>query len=129
MPGAKYPSSLLSSIRIYWTILLITKGKSNTSDPEEPQGAELRPILLDAVRSRGRNCASFALLRPSGEGGGTAATRTGQCWRRVRTCWISHMRLGAPGPSDAAWTGRALPPAQTLREASCPKKPARKPLA
>src|SRR5690242_4309592 len=35
----------------------------------------------------------------------------------------------APGPSDALRTWSGLPSAQTLREASCPKNPARKPLA
>src|SRR5690349_19826731 len=128
MPGAKYPSSLLSSIRMYWTILLITKGKSNTLDPRNPKARSFGRFYSmrygrAAETARVSRCSGLlvkavGLRRPGRVNVGGVSGPVG-----FHTCGSGP--LAPPTPPDL----ERLAPAQTLREASCPKKPARKPLA
>src|SRR5882672_3960970 len=83
-PGAKYPSSLLSRIRIYNLLI----HKANFSRPQPGEG---RPELDGFYSKRwGR------------------ARKLGGCCPDVRGCWISHRRPESGRPLEAERLGRVL---------------------
>src|SRR5882672_2821774 len=83
-PGAKYPSSLLSRIRIYNLLI----HNANFSHPQPGEGRpELGWILLEALGPR-----------PEAPG----------CCPDVRGCWISYRRPDRPSPAKRSELGRVL---------------------